>query len=72
MKIQSADGQEGYLIWCGNNRYVFRVYDENHEFVDYDILHCDMRVKIMDSDAFFYTDGDIAQVDHSPDTLGIK
>jgi hypothetical protein len=51
---------------------VFRVYDENHDFVDYDILHCDMRVKIMDSDAFFYTDGDIAQIDHSPDTLGIK
>jgi hypothetical protein len=29
-------------------------------------------VKIMDSDAFFYTDGDHARVDHSPDTLGIK
>jgi len=51
---------------------VFRIYDLWHNFVDYDIRHCDMRVKIIDSDAFFYVDGDHARVDHSPDTLGIK
>lgn len=72
LKIKSADGQEGYLIWCGGDRYVFRIYNEVHEFVDYDIHHTDMRVKIIDSDAFFYTDGEHASVDHSPDTLGIK
>ena len=72
MKIKSADGQEGLLIWCGGDRYVFRIYDLWHNFVDYDIRHCDMRVKIIDSDAFFYVDGDHARVDHSPDTLGIK
>lgn len=71
-KIESADGQEGYLIWCGGDRYVFRIYNEVHEFVDYDIHHTDMRVKIIDSDAFFYTDDEHARVDHSPDTLGIK
>ena len=73
VKIESADGREGYLIWCGGDRYVFRIYDEAPDkFTDYDICHTDMRVKIMDSDAFFYTDGDDARVDHSPDTLGIK
>ena len=72
MKIESANGREGYLIWCGGDRYVFRIYDLWHNFVDYDIRHCDMRVKIIDSDAFFYVDGDHARVDHSPDTLGIK
>jgi len=72
MKIESADGREGLLIWCGGDRYVFRIYDLWHNFVDYDIRHCDMRVKIIDSDAFFYVDGDHARVDHSPDTLGIK
>lgn len=73
MKIESADGKEGYLIWCGGDRYVFRIYKEApHEFTDYDIRHSDMRVVIKDSDAFFYTDGDYNKVDHSPDTLGIK
>jgi hypothetical protein len=72
-KIESADGREGYLIWCSGNRYVFRIYSEApHEFVDYDICHTDMRVKIMDADAFFYTNGEDARVDHSPETLGIK
>ena len=72
MKIESADGREGLLIWCGGDRYVFRIYDLWHNFVDYDLRHSDMRVKIIDSDAFFYVDGDHARVDHSPDTLGIK
>ena len=72
VKIESANGQEGYLIWCGGDRYVFRIYNEVHDFVDYDICHTDMRVKIMDSDAFFYTRDKDTWVDHSPDTLGIK
>ena len=72
VKIESADGREGYLIWCGGDRHVFRIYDEKHEFVDYDIRHTDMRVRITDSDAFFYVDGEHALIDHSPATLGIK
>lgn len=73
MKIESADGREGYLIWCGGDRYVFRIYTYPPEkFVDYDIRHCDMRVKITDSDAFFYTDEKGSSIDHSPETLGIK
>ena len=72
VKIESANGQEGYLIWCGGDRYVFRIYNEVHDFVDYDICHTDMRVKIMDSDAFFYTRDKDTWVDHSPATLGIK
>ena len=73
LKIESADGQEGYLIWCGGDRYVFRIYkDAPHEFTDYDLRHTDMRVKIMDSDAFFYEKGEDAWIDHSPATLGIR
>ena len=72
MQIESADGVEGYLIWCGGNRYVFRVYTAVHEFVDYDICHTDMRVVIRDLDAYFYTDETGACIDHSPATLGIK
>jgi hypothetical protein len=73
LKIESADGREGYLIWCGGDRYVFRVYTSApDDFVDYDLRHSDMRIRIIDSDAFFYVDDDHARVDHSPDTLGIK
>jgi hypothetical protein len=72
VKIESADGQEGLLIWCGGDRYVFRIYNEVHDFVDYDLRHSDMRVKIIDSDAFFYSDEKGDCIDHSPDTLGIK
>jgi hypothetical protein len=73
LKIESADGAEGYLIWCGGDRYVFRIYsDAPHDFVDYDLRHCDMKVRIIEPDAFFYRDGDLNQIDHSPDTLGLK
>jgi hypothetical protein len=73
VKIESAAGQEGYLIWCGGDRYVFRVYTAApDEFVDYDLRHSDMRVVITDSDAFFYTDEQGACVDHAPTTLGIR
>lgn len=71
-KIESADGREGLLIWCGGDRYVFRIYDLYHNFVDYDLRHSDMRVRIIDPDAFFYTDETSACVDHAPVTLGIK
>jgi hypothetical protein len=72
VKIESADGREGYLIWCGGDRYVFRQYDVNHDFRDYDIRHCDMRIKIIDADAHFYDHNGELTLDHSPATLGIK
>jgi hypothetical protein len=72
VKIESADGRAGYLIWCGGDRYVFRVYTQApDEFTDYDILHTDMRVVIQDPDAFFYRDAGGARLDHSPATMGL-
>ena len=72
MKIESADGREGYLIWCGGDRYVFRIYNVVHDFVDYDIHHTDMRIRIMDPDAFLYSDEKGNSIDHSMETLGLK
>ncbi len=73
MKIDSADGREGYLIWCGGDRYVFRIYtDAPNKFTDYDLRHSDMKVKIVDSDAFFYSDEQSDCIDHAPATLGIE
>ena len=72
MESKTANGEVGYLIWCGGDRYVFRQYDANHDFKDYDIRHCDMRIKIIDADAHFYEDNGKLTLDHSPATLGIK
>lgn len=71
MKVQSADGIEGVLIYSGN-RFYFRVYDDKHEFVDYDIYHSDLTVCIKDPDAYFYHNDGKNILDHSPNTLGLK
>lgn len=60
------------MSWCGSDGLVFRVYDAEFNFVDYDICHTDMRVVIKDSDAYFYTDGTDHRVDHAPATLGMQ
>lgn len=67
MKLASAKGMKGFLI---NGQ--FRVYKENGDFVDYDIAHSDLHIKIVDSDAYFYSSDTNEVLDHSPQTLGIK
>ena len=62
-----ATGTKGYLIRSLGD-FVFRVYDQNKNFTDYDIAHSDMMIEIIDSDAWFY---DEKLIDHSPDTLGV-
>jgi len=69
MKL-AAQGTEGYLIYCGDNRYRFRVYTDGGEFTDYDILHSDLAVTITDPDAVFYADEHGNRLDHSPETFG--
>ena len=71
MKL-SADGVEGHLLYTGDGRYIFRVYTDNFEFTDYDLLHSDLCVTITDKDATFYSDKHGNRLDHSPATLGIE
>lgn len=71
MKI-SANGIEGQLIWCADGVYRFRVYTDNFEFTDYDLVHSDLSVKIIDDDATFYSDEQGNRLDHSPKTLGVE
>jgi hypothetical protein len=70
MKLR-AEGVEGQLIYTGAGVYVFRVYTDNYEFTDYDLLHSDLSVTITDKDATFYSDDNGNRLDHSPSTLGI-
>ena len=71
--ITSAEGVEGQLIYTATGRYVFRVYSDNYEFIDYDLLHTDLSITITDSDATLYSnENGCNELDHSPETLGIK
>lgn len=71
LKITSADGIEGHLIYSGSGKFYFRVYDQDGKFTDYNIAHSDLCLKIVDIDAYFYHSEDSAYLDHSPETLGI-
>ena len=46
-----AQGQRGLLIRGMDGQIWFRQYDENHDFVDYDITHYDCEIEIVDSSA---------------------
>ena len=68
--ISSATGTTGHLIpTCGE--YFFRVYNADKTFTDYDLLHSDLEVTIIDPDAAFYETKNGPTLDHSPATLGL-
>ena len=68
--MRSANGVTGHLLYTGYT-YVFRVYNAEGTFVDYDFYHSDLMVTIRDADAYFY-DKPTPCLDHSPETLGIE
>lgn len=70
--FKSADGVRGHLLRGIDGEYCFRVYGENHTFVDYDLHHYDLCVIIDDKDAAFYSGNGIDRLDHAPATLGIE
>jgi translation elongation factor P/translation initiation factor 5A len=72
MKSKSANGVRGHLLNLADGTMVFRVYDADHNFVDYDIRHSDLTVVIDDADAYFYRDEYTDVLDHAPATLGRK
>jgi hypothetical protein len=72
MKIEPAKGKKGFLIWCGGEKYVFRIYDKDGTFIDYDLRHSDCEIIINDDDGYLYTDTLGNSLDHSPETLGLN
>jgi hypothetical protein len=71
-QIKPAKGLRGHLIYSGDGDYYFRVYDKDHNFVDYVVRHSDLTVIIDDDDATLYEDEFSTILDHSPATLGIE
>ena len=75
-KTSLARGTRGFLLRsigdAGCSRYFFRVYDADHSFRDYELIHSDLEIEIVDEEATFYDaeEGGDARLDHSPRTLG--
>lgn len=63
--VKPAKGTKGYIIRVLDT-YMFRVYDANHNFIDYDILHHDLEVEIVDTDAVLYSSEYGDYLDHAP------
>src|ERR1044071_3185827 len=57
-KVSLARGARGFLLRsidsAGCSRYFFRVYDADHSFHDYELMHYDLEVEIVDEEATFY------------------
>ena len=75
-KMLPARGTRGFLLrsidGAGCARYFFRVYGAGHSFRDYEILHSDLEIEIVDEEATFYDaeEGRNGRLDHSLRTLG--
>jgi hypothetical protein len=62
---QPAKGVKGYIIRVLDS-YVFRVYNEDFTFLDYDILHYDLEVQILEKDAMLYRSEFGSYLDYPP------
>lgn len=67
---KSADGQKGFLIRTIDGELLFRAYNNDGEFLDYEIAHQDLEVIITDKHAYLYRRGDNYTLDYSPEVLG--
>jgi hypothetical protein len=63
--VKPAKGTKGFIIRIFDS-HVFRVYNERHEFIDYDITHHDLEVEILESDATFYHSEFGSYLDYAP------
>ena len=68
--IPKAKGIKGFLVRTFSGEYVIRVYDANHDFIDYKIYHNDLEIEIIDKDACCYKIDSKNIIDYSPKTLG--
>lgn len=73
-EVTPAAGVRGVLCKSADgDRHVFRVYAEDHTFVDYELHHDDLTVTIAEDElASFYRVGETNILDHSPRVLGLE
>jgi len=67
-----AQGVRGFLIRSAlNDQILFRVYDQDHNFVDYEITNYDCEVEIVDPDAALIRNDAGDFLDYSAESMGI-
>ena len=66
LKTKPAKGTKGFIMRTMDNGHVFRVYNDDYTFIDYDILHYDLQIQILDDDAHLYEYDMGAVIDHAP------
>ena len=73
-KVCPAGGTTGFICRDAiDGKPFFRVYEENHTFVDYRLGHDDLEVTIShETQASFYRSQNDDVLDHSPEVLGIN
>lgn len=63
MEIKSAKGMKGFLLLPlkeGDYTVLFRVYNEDMSYVDYQVDYYDLEIEILSEDARIYGDKYIA------------
>lgn len=71
MSEKAAVGTKGFIMRSGvDNSFFFRVYKENGDFVDYDIMHYDMEVMILEDSAVLVERNGDNYIDYSARVLG--
>lgn len=72
-KVERAIGIRGVLIRSMvNNQILFRVYDNEHNFVDYEITNYDCEVLIIDPSAALIRNQAGDFLDYTEEALGVS
>jgi hypothetical protein len=67
---RAAVGTKGFIMRSADGSHFFRVYNDGGEFIDYDIMHYDMEVQILEDSAVFINKGENNYIDYSAKVLG--
>lgn len=67
---RAAVGTRGFIMRSADGGHFFRVYDGHGDFVDYDIMHYDMEVQILEESAVLVDAGANSYIDYSAKVLG--
>lgn len=67
---RAAIGERGVLIRTFDDRVLFRVYDHEHNFVDYEITNHDCEVVIIDPSAALIRNDAGDFLDYTAEALG--
>ena len=72
ISTKPAQGQRGLLIRGMDGQIWFRQYDQDHNFVDYDITHYDCEIEIVDDSASLIRTPQGDYLDYTQESMEIE